>query len=757
MEKINIPNFIKNDPNIAVIISKLNHEKDNPKNLSSLTNGLKDVSDSIKEKISNNDNILQLFPDIEIIVQILCSSIISPNDMFTNNIVYENPNINIPSEFKSSITDIIKTHIKTEYNLEDKLYNILKETLFLKGAYCEAIIPESILDDVINVKNRDGMVSIENKINTLSNNKFGFLSNEVNEKNIDISLENINNKTEIITYSNNDLLIEFTDNPSILHVNKEHINNLLNNDLLNNEISLEDDVKIELDSFFKNNKNYKTENIIEVNDSISPHRESIGKPLCIKLPAESVIPVHTVNDVSKHLGYFILLDENGMPIDVYRYNKNNDKANDDILSSNTLTDQHYNNISIIEKARKSLYGITGKDKKLNNIEELYSYMVEKMIKKRLSNGKFGDLVDIQDNADIYRTMLSRALKAKKTKLLFLPRDLVVYYAFEYRDNGTGKSLLEKTHMLYSIKSILLFSNIMANVKNSVNTTEVSVDLDEMDEDVVSSMNKIKSEILKTKQTQLPIGLLDANGLTGWLHKFGYRFKWKHKDLPDVDIDVNDTNSNKIVPDTDLIDKIDENITMSFGLTMDMVRSGYDSDFATSVVSKNLLLAKRIVQHQNTFIPLITQHVRKIVKNDNVLIDKIKDYINNKGIMKDIIKNFNKKKIKVSKQDITTYIIKIYQNEIKASLPRPEMSEAQSMKDAFDSYKTTIEDYVDYIISDEAIPNELAGDLSDKLESVKAIIKTMLMKKWLSENGHMTELNEFLTRDEDANRYIITIS
>jgi len=48
---------------------------------------------------------------------------------------------------------------------------------------------------------------------------------------------------------------------------------------------------------------------------------------------------------------------------------------------------------------------------------------------------------------VYTTIMSRAFSGLKTKLLYIPKNNMSYIAFEYRENGTGLSLLEKSVML----------------------------------------------------------------------------------------------------------------------------------------------------------------------------------------------------------------------------------------------------------------------------------------------------------------------
>ncbi len=754
-----IPTIVREQPINASIISKMNTDKETRK-VNPLTSNIPNVSMSTRDRIKNNENIVQLFPDVELSMQILTSSIISPNDMLTVSLIYDSPDIKIPSGIKQILIETIKKHIKVNYGLEDKLTNILREALFTKGAYIEAIIPEASLDDVINQYNNNGQVSLESFIDKHIVPKYNFLGDDSKSK-ITISSEQFAIKTDLkhftkskeikkIEVTPDDLGLSVTDNPTVLNTSNLILNKT--KDVVKDKIYGRKKLSTEdaLDNIFKNGYNMKQADFVKITTKDDASRKSFGKPLVFKLPVESVIPVHVVNDPTKHLGYFVLLDINGAPID--SGSEIRATGNDIKNLANSESDTKLN---IINKAKEALVGITKKDAKIDNLESIYSQLVEDMLKKKLKDGMFGDLVTIKDNADVYRVMLVRALKSQKTKLLFLPSELVAYYAFDYRENGTGKSLIEKVSLLFSIRSILLFSKLMATVKNSVTTTEVSATLDDNDIDPEKTMEMIISESLKTRQTQLPLGVTKIDDLVDWSHKVGFKYNFKHPSLPEMEITTSDTNTSKVIPDEELDRSIQEYIVMSFGLTPEIVQAGYNSDFATTVVAKNLLLAKRVSQTQNIFNPQIAEHVRKLITNDNVLIEKITEVVtNNIAEIKRTIKNQgdDEQNIdfdKIKDDDLIEYVVRKYYDEIDVYLPTPELNEAQAMKDAFETYKAVLEDYLELILSTDAIPDELAGEITGKLDSIKAVMKTILVKKWMNDNNYLPEISEFMTLDDNG--------
>ena len=764
--KISIPSLTRENPVAAAIISKFNSDKTSQYITPQNTN-LQAIAMSVNEKIKTNDDIVQLFPDIELCIQILTSSILSPNDMLTAKLNYQAPNIRLSSAVKDTITQEIEDHMEKYYNINNKLPKILREALFTKGSYIEAIIPESSLDDVISQYKYDKNITLEEFVGSKLKPTYDFLgkgnltsniyathtlSKEDNQTfSINLSSTQTTANSSMFSITQEDLNIEITDNYKLLNMPKSFISGIeeMNKQKLYGSSLSQEDVN-NFDKWFKPGTSYQYRDYIEIKNQQGSSRQSYGKPLIIKLPVESVIPVHVNNNPEKHLGYFVLLDENGTPIIDGVGLPSEDTQYYDFVSIN-----NDNKLNLIEKAKAAIFGMTKQDPILTNIEDMYSRIVENMIKEKLKTGAFGELVDIKDNYDVYRVMFQRALKNQQTKILFLPAELVAFYAFEYRENGTGKSLIEKSAILYSIRSILLFSRIMAYLKNSTTITEVVTEIDERDPNPDTTMEKVKSEALKTRQSALPLGITNVNDLQEWCTKMGIRFKFRHPGLPNTDITTSDLSTSKVIPDDELDRIIKDYVTMSFGLTPEIVESGYNSDFATTVTAKNLLLAKRTTQMQNMFIPQVESHIHKILNNDELIKETIKKIV--KSNMKDIQKNIkNEKKEetnikldKMAKNKLVEYITDKFINELKVVLPKPETQQANNMKEAFEDYKSTLDTVIDDLFSSDAIPSDYAGDISNHADALKAMFKTVLVRTWIANNNFIPELQQFLTKDDEG--------
>ena len=243
-----IPSIVNDSPEVAAAISKLNsfaNEEPTTKE-KRVISGAPDIAGSTREKLTNNENIAQLFPDVELSIQILTSSILAPNDMMSTAIGIIAPEVNIPSDTKSYIINAIKTHLEKNNNLNDKVDTILREALFTKGAYVEAVIPEASLDEIINPDvygDTNGEVSLESYVSNISAmSKTKYLGDDEKNDKINLSVEDFYSKysdtLDIVRptadakldIGNIDTLVNITDNIGVL-AGAEVIMNIINDKL----------------------------------------------------------------------------------------------------------------------------------------------------------------------------------------------------------------------------------------------------------------------------------------------------------------------------------------------------------------------------------------------------------------------------------------------------------------------------------------------------------------------------------------------
>lgn len=762
--------LVNSNPNLASVISKLINPRNiaerklhSSKNLSTSlnTNKIGAISNSVSSRYKDNKNVLQLFPDLELAMQILVSSILSPKDMVKTELIYKTNDTIFPLEINAQLLELVKNYLNSNYKLTNDLSRILEDVLFYKGSYIKAILPESLLDAVINNKLRtatEGLDSLYHRTDQSTTIKrLGFIGTYSSKARV--SLESYAN-TRITNGSSDiglfidednpkqvDKYIEVSDNIDILKlplVRKTMRTNIINN-------IAKESISTTIGSI--DNKLFKTigsdTKLVEIlPGSETLLRKSITKPLIMEIPSEAVIPVSLPNEPSKHLGYFIVLDEMGNPIsatqDDYNRLQNTftNKSTEDSLSS-YLTQKAVGNLRSSE-TRDSI--------KLDNIMQIYTNLVEDNLKRRLVNGLYDDNLSISKDEEIYRIMLARSLSNKYTKILYIPAEFISYFAFDYYENGIGKSLLDNLKIITSIRAILLFARVMAQLKSSINITKVNLTLDEDDPDPQKTVEIAVHEVLKLRQQYLPLGINSPTDLVDWVQRAGLEFSFEgHPGLPNTKFDFNVSNLQHTMPPSDFEDDLRKQTYMALGLSPETIDSGFNPEFATTVVSNNILLSKRVMIYQDKLVVQLLDYIKKILIHDTKLRNEISDII--KGNIESMTKYVRDEDKDLFNNDKERYIDKLlndFIDTLSINLPKPDETTIDNQISSFDKYNEAIDKVLDNWISSELTNNSLTGNISDYVDTVKPIVKSYFMRKWMSENNFMPEISELVTADDEGN-------
>lgn len=775
----------------AAVVSKLIRPRDN--NEVGLTDEkaqyninqsqIQAISDSIKARIRDNENIFQLFPDIELAVQILVSSILSPKDMYSGDLIYKAKEPIFSAEILAKLCDVVRSELNNHYKFHEKLPQILRDVLFDTGSYIEAILPESIIDEIIN-KNR--VVSTENFREYLapiydSANKIvsmGFLgSNEVQPNGQKVTaLESFikksntsrteNSKHPVFKVDNGQDLaietIEVIDNYNLLKLPlvNDSFTEMIATEIIKNDkqsysaLAQESIKEKKLNTGQMSSLVYKSaastnKTFIAIPSSTNSFRKSIGRPLALRLPSESVIPIYIPGDESKHVGYFVLIDIDGNPVTL---NSNTDyvdgltglMSNSNSCSNNGLA------TALTNKAKKNLIG-SGAQPTLDQITKIYSSVIENDLLTRLSNGIYGDNVKIANSETIYRIMLARSLANKYTRLVYVPIELTTYYAFRYFPNGVGKSYLDDIKTLTSIRAILLFAKVFAQVKAAINLTRVNVKLDPEDPDPQKSIELLAHEIMRMRQNFMPLGLNSPVEAMDWIQRAGFEFAFEgHPGLPDVKVDFETKSIQPNIPSSELDELLRKQTYMSMGISPETIDNGFNSEFATTFIANNVLFSKRIIQLQKYTCDHTTPHVQKIVRNDEVILEQLRGIVKeNLGSIQNTLSEEEKQFVTENETKFINDLVERFIENIETDLPKPDIASVQAQTQALTDYTDALDKALESWIGSEVVSNDISGELANNIDSVKKIVRHYFIRRWMAENGFMAELSDIVTTNEEG--------
>lgn len=704
------------------------------------------ISKSITQHSDDNAAMLEMLPDTKQAMEILISSILSPKDMMTSELIFSMSGELSNSEAASAIIKIVENHFKEKYPLEKILPDILRSILFDTGSYPLLVLPENSIDDIINSPAR---VSIESMAGDFEKDgspiSIGILGKSGKGSSIeeDISLEEVFTPiNELGKVSKEESMFNtytiVTDNVGILKL--PEVINKITSDRVSERLAM---ANITLENRNKKvdykkaptlyrRRTYKKSSVIPLAPPPPENKDVRGNPIIMKLPSESVIPVHVPGNPDDHIGYFVLLDKNGNPI---KHNKDSKYIRQMEEQISRSSSQGQNNVSeLIQDTRERLYGgKSTKDTSATNAET-YTQLIEYDLNQRIRNGVYKEQGTVSNIDSVSRIMMARALAKMHTTVLFVPLELISYMAFDYRSNGTGKTILEDGRILASIRSMLLLSNTMASIKNSIGQTELNIELDPDDPDPNSTVEEAIHNFVRNNHTNYPLGTTNIDDITTFLQRANVDINVSgNSRYPGTRVAVEDKGRSVTNVDSDLEEKIKHRYISYLGVPPEAVDASMEVEFATNLIGSNLLLAKRGLLYQDMFTPHLEDFVRKYCSNSE---DMLKE-------MEEAIKS-SKVKLENEELDIITEAI----NGITIKLPTPDMARIEQSMEAFESYTALLDAALEAYFNPEIIDELVDSELSASIEPAKLIIRAHFQRRWLRNNNIMSELDELVQVGDD---------
>ncbi len=787
---------ILTDPELASVIAKLQRPRDrvdtaisNPDGASGMTvAGAQEISRSIMARMEDNQNTMQLFPDIELAEQIVISSILAPKDMGSSELIYKLTDNRFPAVLTNELLGVLKEHISKNYKLREQCSDILSDAMFKKGSHVKAILPESAVDELIN---SNSVVATENifpsdifadrtgssltSMNLLGSPVPKDTTERRNPKYVLESIVNAGAGVSPSIYNEDESvrkalegLVEVTDNYNLLKFQK--LVDAISVSSVRKAVGTRLDkasmtFATESYKFFEGKKaegkmteeqmkqllyrnsvsQYKPFLTIPSKDNL--RRKSVGRPMVIDIPSEAAVPIHVPGSPEKHIGYMVPVDADGNFITL-------GSAFDNAAGMAGMMSSDKSNSSLgsllTEKARKNL-AAQNEQPTIENATEIYADIIEKDFLQRLANGKYGRELRIGRNMDIMRIMLIRALKAQFTRLVYVPAEYVTYFAFKYHDNGVGKSYLDDLANITSLRALVLFSKTMARVKSSIETTHVNVKLDPRDHDPAGTLEKAKHLIAKTRQQFFPHGLNRVVDLTDWISRAGIQITFEgHPKMPTTSFDFETKNMQHPPPDDGLEEDFRYQTYMHFGLSPDAVDTAAKSDFATVIEKSSIMFSKRVTVWSDTFSEDLTDYARKILNNDNELIDALLEVLkNHKSEIDSMMTDEEKEFYTTHPKEFSEFLIYQFSSSLKVDLPKPEFTSLQNMNTSFTDRANAYKAAIEYVIDESVLPSDLGGEASNYVATLQKVWLAGLMRKWMAENNYVPEVMEISQLSEEG--------
>ncbi len=783
--KLHSSAFTEPDPIIASIMSKLI----TPKGVASNTEGntnlptqheLQPLMRDTIQRINDADYAFEVLSDLEMVAQVAISSILSSKDLITTTINYDCRNTDLPFELRTDLIKIISDHFNDEYKLQSYLYDILYDVMFKTGSYAAAIIPESSVDALIK-SGREGVAkeNVQEKLKT----SFGYRGvlgstdtpDDMSDK---IGLECFNTTTKPLTSENSVIdvntdegdkyaKVHITDNidmlklPTVNQIQwKTKVASTYNTTWASVAKSLSDGVAQEnhnengvvekaglnpdnqtatgdnlskFDNSIYSDSPYSIRHIEELPTSSGAGRPNLGHPLVQHLPSESVIPVHVPGDMKRHVGYLVLLDKLGNPVN--RKDLMNTTQAWSWISGDATS-------ALIKDAAEGLgHGKSNQEKwTIAKLTDCYADLVDRKLKNSLANGLYGEGVTITRPQEVYRIMLARALSKKQTQILYVPVEQLTYFAFDYTDAGIGRSLTDKNKVVTAGRAALMFATLQSSVLNATRNMQYTVELDPNDREPEKTIDDAQHRIMQGYGGRIPFtGSIDD--MDAYFTNAGISLNVEGNEYyPSTKISVSDNTPDYKTPDRAVDEDMAKRIYRGYGVDPDLIMSPNSIEYATQVVSKDLIATKQTCKRQEKFNPLLTHFCRTYTISSGVLM---------KNMAEGIIKHYEQGERKLKDGELGHYI-NLFINSMDVTLPPPDMSLLASQMDAYEEESKAIDEMTRVFIDEDFLSSM---DVELDARNAQQMVGNYLRRNWFRKNGIMPELSDMFNDRDQRQDYI----
>lgn len=574
---------------------------------SGITGYLSSVANAVAKTRSENLQILQMAPEIKQAADIVIPAIISPNDLRNASMSIRCDSPDLDTAQRENIAKILEKHFNEELKISAKLKDWIKEAMYLSGAKPILVIPISTLDKAFN--DPSGMVnaveSYQKKVETKS--VYGIADNAFTESNR-VAVESIINgvTTDLAEAPEGTFSVG---NDSALVKGSYHLQNSAKKELANaiktivssEALTIVDDldvVKINPLSNKAATKKLKKgiatqykEAVVLSMDAPTQDEGMFDHPLMMELPTESVIPLYIPASPNEHLGYFILLDENGCPINPSeeRGLSSISMANPERLSS---FESMYRAYGAGDFQSITAAGLT----KATGVYAMYERVIEHHLATRIQKAGYGN-IRVGAMKSIYQYMFSRYLRGRKTRLLFVPKDFITYLCYDYDTNGTGRSKLEDIKFALALRITLLVASTLTALTNSIQHETVEVNFTENTTGhPLEILEAIKQESIRKRTWGISY---DPEDIARGIAEKGISIKATGLSaMPNYSASSSPSDKNGVSIDSTLLEETKNLVVLGTEVPPSALNNLSENEFSRSIVGQNLNFSRKIENDQS---------------------------------------------------------------------------------------------------------------------------------------------------------------
>ena len=687
-----------------------------------------------------------LSPEIQQVKMIYVSSILSPNDMQTDaiNITVNTGNLLLDT----ALSEFFNEYFNNELQLGVLLHKWLNRSLFESGAAPIVIIPRSDIRALSELTKIHGSMEFlsDNLANNNINLKDNFVTDLSNDVSVDVSFESLELSTKDHSKLCNNLAIGSFE---FIKENKDNLCFVSSPFFLKGDAKQKDKVKENLKEIEEQLFGKGDNSVFCLSDTVAGIKEG-DHPIILELDPNLTVPVCVPGSHTDHIGYFTLADNEG--------NLMTSETYDHIFkSAKGLGESNFRAVYGADKPIYKNLDAFGVDQKDAAAQAVFGLTIKKLLKEQLNGLSIGEGITISQYDSLSKCLFYNMLKKIKTKIVFIPDPLMTYYAYEYRTDGSGKSLLEDVEFLLALRTTLIVATVLTSMKNAVDHKTIEVDVDEKNINLDQTLTTYKNIAVSKNIPSFNNNPYSA--AKGIIDQSISVIPKNIKGLPgSLSVDKTHSSAGVTEPEPALLERLTEMFVTHIGVPAAALNLLGENEFARSIATTNLhfsniirtrqrqtkVFNNKLVKNYTTYSELLRTKILDIVKN----IDTDPENDEPKQKPK---KSSKKKKANVydidmeSDKEILTKII----SSIDVNLPTCNVSTDKARYAELGELIGLLDTVLDNLYPDTMVPKD-DPKLKDMLNSLKAYMKSENLKEIITDLGfHKTFALPKLTDIKEA--------
>lgn len=525
----------------------------------------------------------------------------------------------------------------------------------------------------------------------------------------------------------------------------------------------------------KNNPLY----LLDTDESL----ESQHHPSVVQIPYQAVVPVVLPGTPDKHLGYYIMIDQWGTPLTNHIYDRST------VNGPRKLTEGAMQATFGQPAAYKFAAGIND-DQRFEATLMMFGLTIRNILQDKLEEYGFKGAT-IEEHEATTLCLFRYLLNKKNVGLIFVPSTMLTYIAFDYHQDGTGKSKIEDLSTLLSLRTVLVVSGVMAATENAIDHKVLEVDVDEKNANVTQYLSMVRDAFIEKKMLRF-----DNEPLTVQRDLIQRSLTILPKNMKGIrenlNINTEHRSSNVVAPDQGFMEQLTNWLITGLDVPHAALNQTGEQEYSRSVATTNIMFNNKIKGAQKIVVKFGNKFIRTYIKYSQplqkLILEVLKEAVSSRkdthysteaedpfqaeGIgddapVDDEIPDTaetteeqdtdteeddtplqkgkpSKQKIEMNKDSLKKKLLTVVQN-IKITLPAPQIVVDKAQYEEISSYMDAIDRVLQTIFNENMI---LDQDSRDMFTLFRDTVKSDMVRDYIKQIGFQSSFDIPYPKDID---------